>query len=1141
MKHLTFLYNDKKNYTQAKKESKKQKYKSVLIQVYTAITNIDKIQTILDTLSVDFVNALVIGTTSAGEISHAKMYDDQTVISLSLFKSTKLSHVYVENIDKDNGENLSSKICSKNTKAAVVLSEGLKGKDYEGFIKGIKKENPSLIIAGGLAGDNFKLEKTYIFLANKIYTSGAVAVSFSSKKLYADNKYNLNWTPIGKEFTITLSKGNVVHEIDSQSAVKFFKKYLGEELFINNAASLSDFQLLYKEGKTIVSRTPMAVDDDAIVFAGPIKEGQKVQFGFSNASSVISGSDALSQKVSKKPAEAIYVFSCIARKKLLGKVLENEFASFEAIAPTAGFFTYGEFYSTSKNNALLNCTTTILILSENLKKPKNKIKNALLKRSLDSVTFSALTHFVKQTSYELNSNVKLLNQYKEAVDDASLVSKTDKHGVITYVNDSFCKISKYTREELLGQNHNIVRDKNVSSFIFKKMWDTIQSGKIWRGKFSNEAKDNSIYYVDATIMPIFNERGEIDEFIAIRRDITKEVLSKNRIKQKEKFIKAIFDNQDNIVVYTSKTKGMISVNKKLFEYFEYDSFEHFKSQNRCICDLFLDEEGFVHPLKDEDWLDTIANNEDVDHKAKMLTKYGDVNTFNIKVKKVEDEYIINLSDITNLESALQKAYSSEQTKSMFLANMSHEIRTPLNGILGFTDVLKNKNLDEESKKYINIIHKSGQTLLNVVNDILDFSKIESGELFLSLEKYDLVEEIQVAVATFFRVSQTKNIICNTYLDPKIPKVIICDAQRLKQVISNLISNAIKFTPSSGVIDINIVVEQLTASNVTIKFSVKDSGIGIPKDKQDSIFKAFSQADDTIGRKFGGTGLGLSISNQYVNMMGSSIKVLSEEGKGSEFYFNISLDIPNKDELYIEKKELTNKKFKGRVLVAEDNETNQMLIELLLSERALDFTIVDNGKEALEAIKAYGEYDLVLMDINMPVMDGISTIKYLRKDGYKRSVVSLSANVIDSDIQSFLKAGFDDTLNKPIIPSELDKMLSNFLEVKISKNEDYDIVDVDSLSNSLQIKDKIIIFKLLNSFVSSTTAIFKKLESQNIDKNLAHMVKGASGNLRFVKLYNLSIEFEKTMDNWSEEEHQRNKNTLISHLHELVKQIQRLNK
>lgn len=1265
MKHIVFEADDKKKLKEAQKKANKSCYRAKLLQIFTSLTDKEKLAKIVKKFTKKFPDAIIIGTTTAGEISHGKMYENATVISLSLFKKTTLKAEYVATTDEASGAMLSKAITSKKTKAAILLSEGLFGKDYEGFIKGFQEQHPDIIIAGGLSGDNFKLQKTYIFLNGTIYEKGSIGVSFSGKSLYVNNQYNLNWIPIGKEFTITKATANIVHEIDNQSSVSLFKKYLGADIFSDNAKALPEFQLLYKEGTTVVSRTPMKREGESLVFAGPLKEGQRVQFGFSSAASVMSGSKAIRSHIENNPAEAIFVYSCVARKALLGNILENEFKNFESIAPSAGFFTYGEYYSTNANNALLNCTTTLLIVSESDKKAKinkNRDKREVI---AEDATFRALTHFIKETSDELSSNMQLLNQYRDAVDSSLLVSKTDKNGIITFVNENFCRISKYTKEELIGKNHNIIRDKNVDSFLFQKLWNTIQSGKIWRGKFSNRAKDGTIYYVNAVVMPTYTQNNEIDGYIAIRQDITKEVLSQKRVKEKERFIKAIFDNQESIVLFSSKSEGLLNVNKTLFKYFDYKSVEDFKSKHKCICELFIEEEGYVHPKKDKEWVNTILNNPQKDHKAKMLTKDNVVRTFNIKISTINDEYITNLTDITNLEMALNKAYSSERAKSIFLANMSHEIRTPLNGILGFTDVLRKKELDTESKRYIEIIHKSGQSLLHVVNDILDFSKIESGELSLYETESNLFLEMEAAVSTFASVSREKHIDYYTYIDTNIPKLILCDSQRIKQIVNNLISNAIKFTPQEGTVRVYIELQEIKEGKAVIHFSVKDSGIGIPKEKVATVFQAFSQADDSISRKFGGTGLGLSISNKYAQMMGSELKVKSKEGEGSEFYFQLALPVVDRQnsikngfdiqdakiailqstgkvgcginevvehylkswrcsyntiedlkalddsvdilivcaKLFDEKsckealdrfsklhllyvagadehfvcahekfhlieqpmtgsalfdqiitvlhRENTNetasnnlqesKQYSGKILVAEDNETNQLLISVMLEDRGISYSIVENGKEAVEEALE-NAYDLVFMDVNMPVLDGVSATKQLRERGYEKPIVSLSANVIESDRETFLKAGVNDTLNKPIIPHELDQILSIYLQQKSEKiNLKFDSIEIETLSKALSLPNRDIIMKLLLSFSESAQDIIKTLDEKGLDKNILHTIKGMAGNLRFQELFTLAKSFEEKFEHWDDNTNKQNTQIIKAHLKKAVENIQSINK
>jgi len=863
------------------------------------------------------------------------------------------------------------------------------------------------------------------------------------------------------------------------------------------------------------------------------------------------------------------------------------------------------------------------------------------------------------TILELKRDIALMQQYKDAVDEATLVSKTDKKGYITYVNEQFCKVSQYTKKELIGKNHNIVRDPAVSSFVFKKMWQTLLAGKVWRGSFSNLAKDGTLYYIDATIMPIFNKKGKIKEFIAIRQDITKQVQAKNRMKQKERLIRAIFDNQDSIVIHASKSRGMLDANQKLFEYFDFKNFEAFKAKYRCICELFLEEEGYVSVQQYPNWLDDIASNEERDFKVKMKAKTGKVHTFTIRIKRIHDEYIINLYDITKLEEALLRAYSSEKAKSIFLANMSHEIRTPLNGILGFTDLLMKKELDRESKRYVEIIHKSGETLLGVVNDVLDFSKLESGELQLYETEVNLFKEMEAAVSTFASLSKKKRLNYYVYIDTKLPKSVRCDIQRLKQVMNNLISNAIKFTPQEGEVTVRVELVGSEDGYAKVHFSVKDSGIGIAKEKLSTVFDAFSQADNSISREFGGTGLGLAISNEYITMMGSRIQLKSEVGKGSEFFFDLDFEIvdasssltqetqakdktiavmnshkgmvcginsiiykyldawnynykelnsldeldesvdilivcakifeldkchqlfskyPHLELLYIEGAEErlecnelnfhrieqpmtgstlfdslislmdpkllhesmetaamhNQQQFDSKVLIAEDNETNQILISIMLEERGIGYTIVSNGQEAIDEIAKHDVYDLIFMDINMPILDGIETTKKLRQQGYEKPIVSLSANVIESDTDSFKEAGMDDVLNKPIIAEELDAILQEYLGTKKSQRYDFDTIDVEEITKKLSLSDSSIIENLLKSLAKTFTKALQELDkAEPSTSEIVHRLKGVSGNMRLEKLYRLLQEME-------EDEHiEARLEELKAHLEHMIQEIELL--
>jgi len=385
-----------------------------------------------------------------------------------------------------------------------------------------------------------------------------------------------------------------------------------------------------------------------------------------------------------------------------------------------------------------------------------------------------------------------------------------------------------------------------------------------------------------------------------------------------------------------------------------------------------------------------------------------------------------LTKIANEER--DKAMASSKAKAEFLANMSHEIRTPLNAVIGFIDILKEENKGRKAEKYVDIIKSSTIGLLEIIEDILDFSKIESGKLEIEKIDFNVKNELSVISNIFEGKCFEKNIDFSLEFDKNIPEIINTDLFRLKQVLLNLVSNAVKFTPNGEKIRVNIGYEEKA-----LTVSVLDNGIGVSKDKQKHIFEVFNQEDSSTTRRFGGTGLGLSISYELVKLLGGELKLHSEVGIGSEFYFVIPITLGDKISKQLEETTLIDTFHSQLVLVVEDNPSNQMLMEILLKKLNLQYEIASDGLIAINKFKQK-KYDIVLMDENMPNMNGIEAAKnileYENENNLQHTpIIALTANALNGDRERFMEAGMDEYLSKPINLEKLKEVLSRFLDNK----------------------------------------------------------------------------------------------------------------
>lgn len=704
---------------------------------------------------------------------------------------------------------------------------------------------------------------------------------------------------------------------------------------------------------------------------------------------------------------------------------------------------------------------------------------------------------------DLENQKATLDQYDKIINKSLMVSRTNLDGKILYANEELLKVSKYSKEELIGKNEAILRSPQTPTKFYDDMLKTVQKEKIWSGQIEKIDKNGESFYVHLYLSPIVDANHKIIEYMYLRHNIT------------------------------------------------------------------------------------------------------------------------------DLITAQRKAKNAEESKSMFLASMSHEIRTPLNAIIGFTKILVKSNIELKYKNYVKTIDKSAENLLSILNDILDISKIENNSLVLEKAPFNPFEEFNSAVNLFYAKFNDKQISVECFIDPKIPQTLIGDALRIKQVLSNLISNAVKFTDEKGIIVIRADLILKDEKSCKINFSIKDSGIGIPKEKQAHIFTPFAQASGSTTRVFGGTGLGLDICSKIIKLHNSTIQLESQEGIGSKFSFTVNFQTKGDDSItskvknlqtcivkfendkystqYKNLKEYVNSttkniiindtkniellkqqdivfiseesiddrvrslaqsgvkfaifstklnedieinncsllsspidvsqlfnifievidgtlqdkkinqevqsNFKGLVLVAEDHQVNQELISILLNSRGVECVLANDGIEVMQEYKK-DNFDLVLMDINMPKKNGIEATKDIREyekehDLVKTPIVALTANALEENKQQMLQSGMNGHLLKPIDENELNKVLGKYLKrdkKKESKNSSQEGTKqneqytVEKASQSMGI-DTSMLTKIVKNFTqnidSDMEMLSEAIKAKNFQEiaNISHKIKGASLNLK----------------------------------------------
>jgi signal transduction histidine kinase/CheY-like chemotaxis protein len=464
-----------------------------------------------------------------------------------------------------------------------------------------------------------------------------------------------------------------------------------------------------------------------------------------------------------------------------------------------------------------------------------------------------------------------------------------------------------------------------------------------------------------------------------------------------------------------------------------------------------------------------------------------------------------------LELAITQAEQANQLKSRFLANMSHEIRTPLTAIMGFTEQLLTHDEIANNKQHLSTILRNSKHLLELINNILDLSKIEAEKLAIERSQINIVQLVHDIKSIIEPLASEKQLFFNIDYAFPLPEFIHSDITRLKQILINIAGNAVKFTEHG---EVNLCLHYKMDCQA-IEFVISDTGIGMDKQQMEQVFKPFMQADSATTRRFGGTGLGLSISKKLAQHLDGNINVTSELGKGSRFAITIACNLPddqaaipmiNDASQLIQEKDpqlsFATNRFDASILVAEDNPDNQLLIKLLLQTWGLEPDIVNNGAQAVE-MALVNDYQLIIMDIQMPVMGGLEATKLLRHSAYDGPIIALTANVMNHDIDTYIEAGCDIALAKPIDKDALEKALVSYLHIEKDNQNKW-----DNLLQSDKFK------KISEGYLLNLPDYLTQIDAVKSDKSalksLAHNIKGSAGCFNYSEIYRCANDLEKAL-------------------------------
>jgi len=704
---------------------------------------------------------------------------------------------------------------------------------------------------------------------------------------------------------------------------------------------------------------------------------------------------------------------------------------------------------------------------------------------------------IKTHENELKKSNDLLFTYFEALDQSSGVTTADLFGNITFSNKNFQRISGYSQAELIGKNYRLFNSGAHPKEFFENMWKTILSGEVWKGEIQNRNKLGEFLWLDTTIVPVKNLKGEVEKFITIRHDISKLKEQQEENWKQLQFQASVNRSTSNLIMRLDLDGTITYFNRVSEKTLGYDSDEIINLEtplkfidptelqkkteelNRLYQEdlppslIVLTYKATKNLKNEEEWIfkKKSGENQTILFSMSLLVDqdqfpigYMMVGTDITKQKKIENDLI----------RAKNEAELTLKLKNEYMSRLSHEIKTPLNGILGMAELIIETSITSEQKDYLDSITQSSQRLLSLVNKTLEYGQVESGNLELIIKEFDLKEVLLEISKNYHEICHKKKI--DFLLNDKLTHPVFeGDKRRIEQIIHYLLENAVKYTKSGKV---SLSVTELFDTG-EVKIEVRDTGIGIEKERITSIFNAFSY-ENRIETDFSGIGISLAITERIVKALNGSIQVKSNVGVGTLFTVLIPMIHSETNHLKLYSKVLDKKLAKA--LIVEDDPINQRLLKKLLNKFEIYPEVVGNGLEALET-QSKNHFDIIFMDINMPVMDGFEATSIMRakKDKYKEPIiVAVTANSVIGDQEECFKQGMDEYISKPIKKEELEKLLDKiFNSANNYKNDVIPLLKNRNLYLTYVEKDFVgdeeILIEYVQDFINELEPTFKKIK------------------------------------------------------------------